>query len=139
MSVTDGWFQGRLTELPEDECLELLAAKQVGRLAYADQDGPVIVPVNYVVHDGMVLFRTSPHTSLGRHAQSATVAFEVDEIDEFIQSGWSVLVRGPAEYVDPDDLPTAPDSRPTPWPQSVRTLYVRIRPRSITGRRQLPA
>ena len=137
MTVTDAWFQGRLTELTEDECLELLATRQVGRLAYCDQDGPLAVPVNYVIHDGMVLFRTSPHTSLGQHAPSATVAFEVDEIDDFTQSGWSVLVRGPAEYVDPDDLPTASDSRPVPWPQGVRTLHVQVRPLSITGRRLL--
>jgi nitroimidazol reductase NimA-like FMN-containing flavoprotein (pyridoxamine 5'-phosphate oxidase superfamily) len=138
MTVTDAWFQGRLTELAEAECLELLATRQVGRLAYCDQDGPLAVPVNYVVHDGMVLFRTSPHTSLGQHARSAAVAFEVDEIDDFSQSGWSVLVRGPAEYVDPDDLPTGRNSRPVPWPQGVRTLHVRIRPLSITGRRLLP-
>jgi len=137
MTVTDAWFQGRLTELTEDECLELLATRQVGRLAYCDQDGPLAVPVNYVIHDGMVLFRTSPHTSLGQHAPSATVAFEVDEIDDFTQSGWSVLVCGPAEHVDPDDLPTASDSRPAPWPQGVRTLHVQVRPLSITGRRLL--
>lgn len=138
MSVTDGWFQGRLTELAEDECLELLAAKQVGRLALVDPDGPLVVPVNYALHHGTVFFRTSPHTAVGRHARSAPVAFEVDDIDDFTQSGWSVLVRGRAEYVDPDDLPTAAGEGPKPWPQGVRTLHVRIVPRSITGRRLLP-
>jgi uncharacterized protein len=133
----DAWFRGRLTELTEYECLELLAAKKVGRLVYTDEDGPAAVPVNYVVHDGMVFLRTSPHTSLGRHARGAAIAFEVDEIDDFTQSGWSVLVRGPSEYVDADDLPTAADARATPWPQGVRTLQVRIRPLSITGRRLL--
>ena len=137
MTVTDEWFQGRLMELAEDECLELLTVKQVGRLGYVDEDGPVVVPVNYAVHDGTVSFRTSPHTSLGQHARNAPVAFEVDEIDDFTQSGWSVLVRGTAEYIDPDDLPAAADHRPTPWPQGVRTLHVRIRPQSITGRRLL--
>jgi hypothetical protein len=137
MNTKDGWFQGRLLDLDGDECLELLAVKQVGRLGYADEDGPVVVPVNYVLHDGNVFFRTSPHTELGRHTRSATVAFEVDDIDDFTQSGWSVLVRGPAEYVDPDDLPAAEDARPTPWPQGMRPLHVRIRPRSISGRRLL--
>jgi uncharacterized protein len=139
MSMTDGWFPGRLTELAQDECLELLTTRQVGRLAFTDEEGVVVVPVNYVVHQDMVLFRTSPHTSLGRHAESAAVAFEVDEIDDFTQSGWSVLVRGHAEYVDVDDLPAAADSRPTPWADGTRNLHVRIRPRSITGRRLLAA
>jgi nitroimidazol reductase NimA-like FMN-containing flavoprotein (pyridoxamine 5'-phosphate oxidase superfamily) len=138
MSMADGWFQGQLRELPEDECLELLGSKQVGRLALVDPDGPLVVPLNYVLHEGMVLFRTSPHTSVGRHARSGPVAFEVDEIDDFTQSGWSVLVRGRAEYPDPDDLPTVAGERPNPWPRGVRTLHVWIRPRSITGRRLLP-
>jgi hypothetical protein len=138
VSATDRWFQGWLTELAEDECLELLASKQVGRVAYVDEDGPVTVPVNYVVHDGLVLFRTSPHTSLGRHMHDTPVAFEADEIDDVTESGWSVLVRGRAAYVDVDDLPTSTSSRPAPWPQGVRTLHVQVRPQAITGRRLLP-
>ena len=137
MNLTDGWFQGQLKELSEDECLELLASKQVGRLAYVDRDGPLAVPVNYVLDQGTVLFRTSPHSALGRYARSGA-ALEVDDIDDYTQSGWSVLLRGPVEYVDPDDLPADAEGRPTPWPQGVRTLHVRIRPRSITGRRLLP-
>jgi nitroimidazol reductase NimA-like FMN-containing flavoprotein (pyridoxamine 5'-phosphate oxidase superfamily) len=138
MTMTEEWFQGRLLELPEDECLELLAVKQVGRLVYADEDGLAVAPVNYVVDGGSVYFRTSPHTSLGRNLLNATVAFEVDEVDDFTQSGWSVLVRGPAERVGVDDLPAAARPRPTPWAQGSRTLHVRIRPRSVTGRRLLP-
>jgi nitroimidazol reductase NimA-like FMN-containing flavoprotein (pyridoxamine 5'-phosphate oxidase superfamily) len=137
MSVTEGWFPGRLTELAEDECLELLAGRQVGRLAYTDQDGLAVVPVNYVVQGDTVLFRTSPHTTLGRNVDNASVAFEVDEIDDFTQSGWSVLVRGRAEHVDVDDLPSAAASRPTPWAEGSRNLTLRIRPRSLTGRRLL--
>lgn len=138
MTVTDAWFQGRLTELTEDECLELLATRQVGRLAYCDQDGPLAVPVNYVIHDGMVLFRTSPHTSLGQHAPSAAVAFEVDEIDDFTESGWSVLVRGTAAFVDdPATLPR--DERPVPWAEGTRSLFVHVPGTSVTGRRLFPA
>jgi len=96
-----------------------------------------VVPVNFVLRDGQVVFRTSPHTSLGRHAHGTTVAFEIDDIDDFTQSGWSVLVRGTATYVDPDELPDAADVRPQPWPQGVRTLQLRIRPHSLTGRRLL--
>jgi uncharacterized protein len=137
MGPTDEWFHGQLKELSEDECLELLASKQVGRLVYVDQDGPLAVPVNYVLDGGTVLFRTSPHTSLGRYARSGA-ALEVDEIDDYTQSGWSVLLRGPAEFVDPDDLPASSERRPTPWPEGVRTLHLRIRPLSVTGRRLLP-
>ena len=41
-------------------------------------------------------------------------AFEVDEIDYFTRTGWSVVLRGAVETVESDDLP-APEARPTPW------------------------
>ncbi|MGA8211564.1 MAG: pyridoxamine 5'-phosphate oxidase family protein [Nocardioidaceae bacterium] len=134
---TETWFQGHLHELSTPECLELLASKGVGRVAYAGPDGIEVLPVNYRVHEGTVLLRTSPHSTLGRRLRLTTGAFEVDEIDEVTQSGWSVLVRGPVEPVDPDDLPPA-GQRPEPWPTGQRTLHLRLTPHAITGRRLLP-
>jgi uncharacterized protein len=136
--MTDGWLRRQLSELGEDECLELLASKVIGRVAFLDDAGPVVVPVNYVVHDGTVLFRTSPHSAVGRLVREQTCAFEVDDIDEVTESGWSVLLRGPATVVGPDDLPSAGADRPLPWPDGVRSMHVRISPRLVSGRR-LPA
>jgi hypothetical protein len=58
--------------------------------------------------------------------------------DEYTQTGWSVLVRGSAAYVDPTDLP-ADEDRPHTWAEGQRTLHVRITPHNIAGRRLLPA
>jgi hypothetical protein len=137
--VTDDWSEGRLQELTETECLELLRSRRVGRVAYADDQGIAVVPVNYVVHQGNILFRTSPHTSLGQHVRAKPVAFEVDDIEDRSRSGWSVLVRGAALLEDPDDLPDHPDERPAPWPKGTRSMYVRIALRSVSGRRLTPA
>ena len=49
-----------LIELDREECLELLAAKSVGRLAYAADYGARILPVNYVLADDSIIFRTVP-------------------------------------------------------------------------------
>ena len=49
MSPTEPWFAGHLRELSRDECLELLATKTVGRVAYCTPDGPEVLPLNYVV------------------------------------------------------------------------------------------
>ncbi|HET9561890.1 MAG TPA: pyridoxamine 5'-phosphate oxidase family protein, partial [Propionibacteriaceae bacterium] len=38
-----------LIELDRAECLELLAAKFVGRIAYVGDTGPRILPVNYIL------------------------------------------------------------------------------------------
>lgn len=138
MPTKDSWFPGHLLDLDRDECLQLLAGRVTGRIAYCDGDGPVVVPVNYEMHFGAVLIKIAPHSTLAQRLRDNPAAFEVDDFDDFNQSGWSVLVRGRAEYVDPDDLPSA-DLRPQPWAEGHRTLFVRITPREITGRRLVTA
>jgi len=137
MSAGERWFPGHLRTLTEVECRELLDARQVGRVAYCDEHGPVVVPVNYTLDGDGVLLRVSPHTSLALHLRSAPAAFQVDEHDDYTQSGWSVLVRGQATWVDPADHPAA--DRLSPWPEGQRTLHVRIEAREITGRRLVAA
>ena len=107
-------------------------------MAFVDEEGPSVIPVNYVSQDGAVLLRISPHGSIGRHVRGRVVGFEVDDIDEDTRSGWSVLVRGVAGFVDVEDLPAASDARPQPWPEGVRSLHVRITRTSVSGRRLLP-
>jgi hypothetical protein len=133
------WQRGEVVPLLESECMELVGAGSVGRFAYTDDEGPVVIPVNYAVADGTILVATSPLTELARYASSALTAFEVDEIDVREHSGWSVLLRGRTEVVDYDELPSAYTSRPAPWADGVRTLYLRLVPTSITGRRLMPA
>jgi uncharacterized protein len=135
---TGTWFQGHLKELSQDECLELLATKTVGRIAYSGPDGPEVVPLNFVLHNGTVLIRTSAYSALGQRLQHGVAAFQADEIDEFTQSGWSVLLRGSVEPLTDDSLP-AEDARPVVWPEGQRSFHLRLTPLIITGRRLLPA
>src|SRR4051812_33418537 len=104
MTRAEPWFRGELRELTREECLELLASKNVGRVAYCSPDGPEVFPLNYVLQGESVLFRTSPHTALGRHLRLDVAAFHVDEIDDYTETGWSVLVRGAVAVVDHEDL-----------------------------------
>jgi nitroimidazol reductase NimA-like FMN-containing flavoprotein (pyridoxamine 5'-phosphate oxidase superfamily) len=136
MSTTEHWFPGTLWELSEEECLDLLRGRSVGRVAFNDADGPVVLPVNYVLDNGTVLFRTAPQNTVARHILSGPAAFEVDETDDYTESGWSVLVRGRASFVHFDELPES-GSRPEPWVEGTRSLYVRITPQTVTGRRVL--
>jgi len=138
MATSSSWKSGRLRDLDTPECLELLATRTVGRVAFCTDDGPVVLPVNFVVHEGGVLFRTSPHNTIARHVNGTKAAFQVDEIDDFTQSGWSVLLTGTAELVE--DVQVIPaEGRPVPWAEGTRSLYVRVRARSITGRRLFPS
>jgi hypothetical protein len=136
MAATDSWFRGELLELDIDECWELLRSKRVGRVAYCGPEGPQVVPMNYVVTDDGLLFRTSPYSALGHHLRVDVAAFQVDEIDDFTESGWSVLASGTVDPVDPDEL-TGIEDRPQPWAAGTRPLHLRLSPRTITGRRLL--
>jgi hypothetical protein len=137
MPHTD-WFHGHLQELSHAQCLELVRSKGVGRLAYFGFDGLEVLPLNYVVHDEAIVFGTAPYTALGRQGHIDEAAFEVDEIDDYTESGWSVVLKGRLQPVDSDDLPDSMD-RPLPWPAGERFLYLRLVARTISGRRLFPA
>ena len=129
------WFSSKLRDLPTDECRRLLHAQQVGRLAFSDDSGPDVMPVNYVMDGDDVLIATSPYGAIARATTGARVAFEVDELDDYTESGWSVVVRGRATRESPLELP---DERPQPWADGNRTYVMRIHADSITGRRLIP-
>jgi hypothetical protein len=63
--ATEQLRRGWLEDFPAEECLKLLRSPHVARVVY-DDGGPVVVPVNYLVDHGTVLFRTYAHSSLGQ-------------------------------------------------------------------------
>jgi uncharacterized protein len=132
MSTEESGALSRVEDLDETECLELLGTRQVGRVAYNDTDGPVVMPVNYVLQDGMVLFRVAPYSRLADRLRDSAASFQVDHVDEEARTGWSVLVRGHAAHPSAWELPE-PDSRPTPWAEGDRNLHLRLSPHHISG------
>ncbi len=132
MSTEHNESLARVEELVEAECLELLGTKRVGRVAHNDPEGPVVVPVNFVLQDGMVLFRIAPFSTLADRLRDGPASFQVDHVDEDARTGWSVLVRGHAARANNWELPEA-DSRPTPWAEGGRNLHVRLSPHHISG------
>lgn len=136
MTVRESWFPSHLREMPREECERLLESQQVGRIGFTDPDGPVVLPVNYVIVGDFVVVATSPYSSLGRHATSAPVALEVDDIDDFTESGWSVLVRGQTSVIERHELSDV--ELPQPWAEGIRTLILKISVAEISGRRLIP-
>ena len=60
---------------------------------------PLVVPVNYLVDDNhTIAFRSGAGAKLSL-AQLDLVALQVDEIDPFHHTGWSVLVEGLARWL----------------------------------------
>ena len=135
-----------IEELSEAESLRLIAPGGVGRVAYTSRFGPAVLPVNYIWHDGAIMFRTARHSALDEDLQTGiasggyVVAFEVDEIDVPGRQGWSVLIQGPARHVEAEaDRQAAEAAGVEPWPDGERELFLRIAPRRVTGRRIKPA
>jgi uncharacterized protein len=124
-------------ELSRAECLQLLEQKSVGRVAFQAADGLRIFPVNYVVHDERIVFRTLPYGVIARSIRLSDVAFEVDDLDEELRSGWSVLAVGRCERLeDPSELAGIRQSGlPQPWADGTRELYFAIRWKGLSGRR----
>jgi uncharacterized protein len=126
--------EGGLALLTEEQCLERLAGRSVGRLAYIPREGvPDIAPVNYVLHGRDVLVRSGPGPKLQAAERGEVVAFEVDDLDEQSHTGWSVVVSGRARRLTEEEKRRVPT--PTPWSQGPRRHVLRIRPQRITGRR----
>ena len=126
----------RWQELTKQECFGLLAGQQLGRVVLVDDRGPLALPVNFVVDQHSVLFRTDAGTKLKVASRGARVAFEVDGVEEATRTGWSVLVRGEAvEVTDPTELARVRELPLYPWAPGAKTRYVRILPTVLTGRR----
>ncbi len=127
----------RSEELPTRTCRELLASRELGRVAVCTEEGPRILPVNYVVDGASLVFRTSSYGLLGRLASGGRIAFEVDDIDSETRSGWSVVATGRAEPIeDADELTLLRALRdPQPWAPGLRLLYLRLTWQTLTGLR----
>ena len=125
--------------LSEEECLSLLRSRSLGRVAVQIGDVPSILPVNYALLDNDIVFRTDPGSKLLASLMKVLFAFEVDDADFRTRSGWSVLVVGYSEQVrDRATLVRVDELGLKPWVTEGRDFVVRIRTRTMTGRR-IPA
>jgi len=125
--------------LSAEECSGLLRSQTLGRVAVRIGEAPAILPVNYALLDGDVVFRTDPGTKLSAALMRVLVAFEVDDIDPASRTGSSVLVTGYVDEIrDRATLERVDTLGLEPWVTEGRDFVVRIRTRTITGRR-LPA
>jgi len=126
-----------LEVLSEQQCIDLLASRDLGRLAFAIGDQPEIFPINYGTDGPIVIFKTAD----GQKAQQAVlrkVAFEVDSWDPDTRVGWSVVLKGVAQEVTTgiDPFAAALRERPViPVAPGVRERWIAVYPGEITGRR----
>lgn len=125
-------YAGDITVLEEQQCWDFLRSEEIGRLAFRLADEVHIVPVNYAVDGGTLLFRTAPGDKLLSVAIGGKVAFEVDRIGA--DRAESVVVRGTARILDEDEAHRAELVPLRPWVGTYKYNVVEIAPESVTGR-----
>lgn len=125
--------------LNDTECWRLLAETPVGRVGVLVDSAPEIYPVNHLIDEGTIVFRTDSGTKLAGLAKSPAVCFQVDAIDPTDRTGWSVLVKGRAEQLrqvpDPDERHRIEQLPLDYWDVGVKWHWIRVVATEVTGRR----
>lgn len=119
--------------LSDQECWDRLGGGTLGRLVTHVGDVLDIFPVNYVVDEQTIVFRTAEGSKLTELTINDEVLFEVDAYTA--ADAWSVVVRGRARRLDTADEVAAADALPLrPWIPTLKYNYVRITATSLSGR-----
>ena len=132
---------GQLAELTRDECIQLLAVMQFGRLAVSPPDWrtpPLIRPVTYVFDRATqsIVFRSARGSKFTALLLSGQAAFEIDGIDPAAETGWSVIVQGPIEEIQStSDIHRLERLELRPWAPGEKPHWIRIRTNVVSGRR----
>ena len=125
-----------LDVLNRRQCLDLLQEVRVGRLVVIEDGLPSVQPVNFRLWRDDVVMRVAGGAKLAAAAENLVVAFEADELDPDLRTGWSVTVVGHAQAVtDVDELVELAGTFVEPWVEGRRDHFVRIRTEKMTGRR----
>jgi uncharacterized protein len=129
-----------LQELSRDECLRLIATTAVGRIIYTRQALPAVELVNFAVHDGDIVIRTSRSGKLAAAVRGAVVAFEVDQLNPGDETGWSVTAIGRSREVsDPAEVERLRGIGLSTWAPGEREHFIRISAEIVNGRLLRPS
>lgn len=124
---------GPVKNLSEQESRDRLKSVTLGRIVVRRSDDIDIFPVNYVMDDENLYFRTAEGNKLFTINLNQDVLFEVDEVRDGV--AWSVVIRGTADLVRDSKEIVAIDALDLkPWVPTLKYNYVRIAPGEISGR-----
>jgi uncharacterized protein len=129
-----------MLELSREDCLALLASNSFGRLVVGSgrREPPVIRPVNYAfdARSESVVFRTASGSKFHFLVRASRAAFEIDGVDPASRTGWSVIIAGVTEEVtNPLEVRHLEGLRHETWAPGEKSHWIRIRARTVSGRR----
>lgn len=131
-TVESTWVE----HLSVDECWRLLTLCAVGRIGVLVDSAPEIYPVNHLVVNGAIVFRTDDGGKLRGMDRSPAVCYQADGFNFDDRTGWSVLVKGKAIPLPPGNELEVVSRLPWRiWTLGDKPHWIKIVPREITGRR----
>ncbi|WNI14728.1 pyridoxamine 5'-phosphate oxidase family protein [Actinacidiphila sp. ITFR-21] len=125
----------RLEKLTAQECWNRLGHHGIGRIALPGGEGTLVLPVNYVVEGGGIVYSTA-RSGAAAADPGQDITFEADHTGEHRADGWSVLAFGSAEHVTGERAVRRYARRPGAQPRAggIRDLWIRVVPARLTGR-----
>lgn len=120
--------------LDEARCLDLLGGEPVGRLGFSAGSLPVIFPVNYLLVDRTVVFRSEDGAKIRAASQGSVACLEVDHFESLEHAGWSVLATGRLGLVPPGRVGPLDRMPLTPWGLTEANQFVELPIELISGR-----
>lgn len=123
-------------ELNEDRCWEMLRSRDTGRVGFVHHGRVMILPVNYLVDDHAIYFRTSAEGLIGGPTARIQTSFQVDDYRSDRSEGWSVLLSGPSSHVVDGGLLTRLWGKvmAEPWAGGDRALFICVQATLVSGR-----
>ena len=111
-------------------------AVEIGRVGISVSAIPEVLPVNYRLQEGNIVFRTGAGTTLHAATAGTAIAFEVDESGSR-HAQWLERPRGgPSEEVtDPQEDKQAFAVLPNGWVPREHEHVIRLVPSRVSGRR----
>ncbi len=122
------------SQLSDLQCLQLLGETGIAHLGLrAQPHGVDIVPINYLIHERQLYFRSAPGTKLVELTAHPHVAVQVERLQE---GRWSsVVLKGRAQRLAFDDeILVSGILGLKPAGPGEKANYVRVEPDAITGR-----
>src|ERR1700693_845937 len=120
-----------LEQLDEAEGLRLISPGGVGRLAFTGRFDLTVLPVNYKLHEGSIVFRTAQDSRTDEDLRTGIAgaefraAFEIDDITPATREGWSVLIQGSVHHVDSEaERASVMEADVEPWAGGVRDHFL---------------
>ena len=123
-------------ELTEAECWQLLRSVSLGRVVFTHRAMPAVRPVNHLVDDHTVIFRSHLGAAIVSRAAAddgAVVCYEADDLDPIRHTGWSVIVTGMARLVREPAAIARYELLLEPWIVGQMDHVISIEPRFVSG------